>query len=70
VEDVAGETLGRAAHQGPEVDGNVRLINADRLKPGDLVDAVVIDTDGADLVASTILEQRIPSISERDLSSR
>jgi ribosomal protein S12 methylthiotransferase len=69
VEDVAGEILGRAAHQGPEVDGNVRLITADRLKPGDLVDAVVTDTDGADLVASTILDQRMPSISEWGLSS-
>ena len=69
VEDVAGEILGRAAHQGPEVDGNVRLITADRLKSGDLVDAVVSDTDGADLVAATILEQRMPAISERELSS-
>jgi ribosomal protein S12 methylthiotransferase len=69
VEDVAGEILGRAAHQGPEVDGNVRLITADRLKPGDLVDAVVTDADGADLVASTILGQRMPSISEWELSS-
>jgi ribosomal protein S12 methylthiotransferase len=69
VEDVAGEIFGRAAHQGPEVDGNVRLITADRLKSGDLVDAVVSDSDGADLVAATILEQRMPSIIERELSS-
>jgi ribosomal protein S12 methylthiotransferase len=68
VEEFDGEILGRAAHQGPEIDGNVRLITADRLKPGDLVDAVVADTDGADLVASTILDQWMPSISERELS--
>jgi tRNA A37 methylthiotransferase MiaB len=69
VEDVGGEIVGRGAHQGPEVDGNVRLITADRLKRGDLVDAVVTDTDGADLVASTILDERMPSISEWELSS-
>jgi ribosomal protein S12 methylthiotransferase len=69
VEDVDGEVLGRAAHQGPEVDGNVRLITADRLKPGDLVDAVVKDTDGADLVASTIFDERLSSMYGRELSS-
>jgi ribosomal protein S12 methylthiotransferase len=69
VEEVDGEILGRAAHQGPEVDGNVRLITGARLKPGDLVDALVADTDGADLVASAILDQRVPSISGRELSS-
>jgi ribosomal protein S12 methylthiotransferase len=52
VEDVAGEIVGRAAHQGPEVDGNVRLITSARCHPGDLVDAIVSDTDGADLVAT------------------
>ena len=69
VEEVDGEVLGRAPHQGPEVDGNVRLITADRLKPGDLVDAVVKDTDGADLVASTIFDERLPSMYGRELSS-
>jgi ribosomal protein S12 methylthiotransferase len=69
VEEVDGEILGRAAHQGPEVDGNVRLITADRLKPGDLVDAVVTGTDGADLVASTSLDKWVPSITGRELSS-
>jgi ribosomal protein S12 methylthiotransferase len=68
VEEVDGEILGRAAHQGPEVDGNVRLITAAQVTPGDLVDAVVAETDGADLVASAILDQRAPSISERDSS--
>jgi len=70
VEEAEREIIGRAAHQGPEVDGNVRLITGDRLKPGDLVDAVVTDTDGADLVASTILDQRVPSIIGREVTSR
>ena len=33
VEEADGEIIGRAAHQGPEVDGNVRLITRDRFKP-------------------------------------
>jgi tRNA A37 methylthiotransferase MiaB len=41
---------GRAAHQGPEVDGCTHLIGRGP-KPGDLVRAVVIDSEGADLVA-------------------
>jgi ribosomal protein S12 methylthiotransferase len=68
VEEVDSEVVGRAAHQGPEVDGNVRLISSDRLRPGDLVDAIVSDTDGADLVATATLDQWIPSI-RRELST-
>jgi len=65
VEEADREIIGRAAHQGPEVDGNVRLITGDRLKPGDLVDAVVADTDGADLVATTILDGRGQEVTSR-----
>ena len=44
---------GRAAHQGPEVDGATRLETAAAgpIGPGDLVPAVVIDSSGVDLVA-------------------
>ena len=45
-----GEAEGRAAHQGPDVDGIVRL-PADGLQVGDLVTAVVVDHDGVDLIA-------------------
>ena len=41
---------GRAAHQGPEVDGSTTFIGTD-FKVGQYVDAVVIDSMGADLVA-------------------
>jgi ribosomal protein S12 methylthiotransferase RimO len=56
VESVAGETTGRAAHQGPEVDGSVLL----RGKPSDLVvgalvAATAIGSEGADLVAEVII---------------
>ena len=41
---------GRAAHQGPEVNGTTSFIGTD-FKVGQYVDAVVIDSMGADLVA-------------------
>ncbi|HEX3005546.1 MAG TPA: 30S ribosomal protein S12 methylthiotransferase RimO [Angustibacter sp.] len=44
------EAEGRAAHQGPDVDGVVRL-PAGALTVGDLVCAVVVDNDGVDLIA-------------------
>jgi len=44
---------GRAAHQGPEVDGSTTLIGTD-FKAGQYVDAVVIDSMGADLVAKPL----------------
>jgi ribosomal protein S12 methylthiotransferase RimO len=41
---------GRAAHQGPEVDGTTSFINTE-FEVGQYVDAVVVDSMGADLVA-------------------
>jgi ribosomal protein S12 methylthiotransferase len=69
VEEADGDLIGRAAHQGPEVDGNVRLITADRRSRSDLVDAVVAGNDGADLVATVICEQRASLISAQELIS-
>ncbi|GAA5156383.1 30S ribosomal protein S12 methylthiotransferase RimO [Nocardioides marinquilinus] len=46
-----GVAEGRAAHQGPEVDGTTRLEDAVGLAVGDLVPAVVTATEGVDLVA-------------------
>ena len=45
-----GEVIGRAAHQGPEVDGATYLVGS-LAKVGDLVRATVVETDGVDLVA-------------------
>jgi ribosomal protein S12 methylthiotransferase len=49
------EVVGRAAHQGPEVDGSTRLVTADgstpALRVGDLTEALVIASEGVDLVA-------------------
>ena len=44
---------GRAAHQGPEVDGTTSFIGTN-YKVGQYVDAVVIDSRGADLVAKPL----------------
>ncbi len=45
-----GDVIGRAAHQGPEVDGATYLIES-TARVGDLVRAMVVETDGVDLVA-------------------
>ena len=45
-----GDVIGRAAHQGPEVDGATYLMES-TAKVGDLVRAMVVETDGVDLVA-------------------
>jgi MiaB/RimO family radical SAM methylthiotransferase len=44
---------GRAAHQGPEVDGTTTFIGTN-FEVGQYVDAVVIDSMGADLVAKPL----------------
>jgi ribosomal protein S12 methylthiotransferase RimO len=50
---------GRAAHQGPEVDGITRLLDGDGsdhagLGVGAMVSATVVDTEGVDLVAQVV----------------
>ena len=51
VERVDEETVeGRAAHQGPEVDGSTYLVDSDA-RVGDLVRAAVVSAEGADLYA-------------------
>jgi MiaB/RimO family radical SAM methylthiotransferase len=57
VESVADDVTGRAAHQGPEVDGAVLLPGAPPgLNVGDLVEATAIGSSGADLVAEVIID--------------
>ena len=54
VERVAdGAVEGRAAHQGPEVDGSTYLLGSDA-PVGDLVRAVVVGSEGADLDAEAV----------------
>jgi ribosomal protein S12 methylthiotransferase RimO len=47
------EVAGRAAHQGPEVDGTTYLSDSSA-RVGDLVLATVVATDGVDLIAEEI----------------
>jgi ribosomal protein S12 methylthiotransferase RimO len=43
--------VGRAAHQGPDVDGAVRVLEADGVERGRIVPAFVVGSEGVDLVA-------------------
>jgi ribosomal protein S12 methylthiotransferase len=54
IEEVLGADryLGRAAHQGPEVDGSTEIRAGYQVAAGDLVPAVVTGNDGVDLVAA------------------
>ena len=47
-----GEFEGRAAHQAPEVDGTTTVHASADLRPGQLVRATVVSSDGVDLVAT------------------
>ena len=67
VESLGGEdgplVEGRAAHQGPEVDGVTVLVDAegrplDRVAVGDFVTATVVSAEGIDLVARVEEERR------------
>jgi ribosomal protein S12 methylthiotransferase RimO len=52
VESVDGERVeGRAEHQAPEVDGSVTVRGADGVQVGDMVPAIVVGSDGVDLLA-------------------
>ncbi|QBX56812.1 30S ribosomal protein S12 methylthiotransferase RimO [Nocardioides seonyuensis] len=52
VEDGEPVVEGRAAHQGPEVDGTTTLLDTPSgIAVGDVVNATVVATDGVDLVA-------------------
>ncbi len=54
IEEVTGSVAeGRAAHQGPEVDGATTVIGPG-LRVGDLVRASVVATEGVDLVADLV----------------
>ncbi|HEV3169965.1 MAG TPA: 30S ribosomal protein S12 methylthiotransferase RimO [Actinocrinis sp.] len=54
IDGTEGLVEGRAPHQGPETDGSIRLVGdgARSLRVGALVRAVVVDSDGVDLIAA------------------
>ncbi len=45
---------GRAAHQGPEVDGTTRVLGVTSARVGDVVRARVVATEGVDLIAAAV----------------
>ncbi|WP_459984357.1 30S ribosomal protein S12 methylthiotransferase RimO [Nocardioides sp. AN3] len=53
IESVTDGTSGRAAHQGPEVDGSTTVLDSSA-SVGEFVRAVVVATDGVDLVAKVV----------------
>ncbi len=55
IDEDDGRAVGRAAHQGPEVDGVTRLLGGPH-PIGTLVSARVVSTQGADLVAEPVAE--------------
>jgi ribosomal protein S12 methylthiotransferase RimO len=64
VEEAGAETIGRAAHQGPEVDGSVRLLSgsASAIEIGDLVLATVVAAEGVDLLANPVADGPVGSM--------
>jgi ribosomal protein S12 methylthiotransferase len=56
VESLDGDVAeGRGAHQGPEVDGTTTVTDLPAgVRVGDLVPALVVDTEGVDLVAEAV----------------
>ncbi len=54
-DDDSDQAVGRAAHQGPDVDGSVTLdLAADAALIGTTVTARVVDSDGVDLIAEVV----------------
>ncbi len=53
-----GAAIGRAAHQGPEVDGVVELPGVDA-PVGSWVEAVVVASNGVDLVAEAVVAEAV-----------
>jgi tRNA A37 methylthiotransferase MiaB len=57
VEQLDGdEAIGRAAHQGPDVDGAVRVVDAGGLQRGQFVPVFVLENEGVDLVGKPVGE--------------
>ena len=60
VDEVSGTVEGRAAHQGPEVDGSTTVTGAAGPAVGSMVIATVVGSDGADLIAAARVGALVP----------
>ncbi len=54
IDDLSDGVVGRGEHQAPEVDGTTAMLDAPDARLGDLVRAVVVGTDGIDLIAQAL----------------
>jgi len=60
VERTGEEVAGRAAHQGPEVDGECLFTDeAEGYEVGDLVRGKVVDSEGVDLIVAPVEAVRL-----------
>jgi hypothetical protein len=57
-----GRYQGRAAHQAPEVDGVTTVRSPAPLAVGDMVGAVVVESEGVDLIAEARLTAPVRGI--------
>ena len=46
--------IGRSRHQGPEVDGSTTIVSTKQFQVGSFIQAVVVDCDGVDLIATEV----------------
>jgi ribosomal protein S12 methylthiotransferase RimO len=60
VDEASGTVEGRAAHQGPEVDGSTTVTGAAGAVVGSILTATVVGSDGADLVAAARVGALVP----------
>jgi tRNA A37 methylthiotransferase MiaB len=60
VDAQSGTVEGRAAHQGPEVDGSTTVTGAAGAAVGSVLTATVVSSDGADLVAAARVGALVP----------
>ncbi|MDO4411815.1 30S ribosomal protein S12 methylthiotransferase RimO [Cutibacterium sp.] len=54
IEETGEAVIGRAEHQGPEVDGVVTLLDCADVNVGDIVDVEFVGSDGVDLLARLV----------------
>ena len=54
VEDTEDAVVGRADHQGPEVDGTTTIMGGGAARIGEIVSARVCGSEGADLIADAV----------------
>ena len=54
VEPEANKAIARSKWDAPEIDGQVIVANATGIKPGDMIDVLVTDSDEYDLFAEPV----------------